>query len=76
MQLTTLTSLVVLAPLLVPHTPAAVPHTAVTQVPAQAPPVALPPLSPCPAFLGPQCDSVQHQRLATGQGIAGLALGN
>ncbi|WP_232666411.1 hypothetical protein [Pseudonocardia sp. TRM90224] len=33
----------------------------------------LPPTSPCPAYLGPQCDSVEHEQWVTGQDIAELA---
>jgi hypothetical protein len=28
----------------------------------------------CPAYLGPQCDSVRHEQYATGQQIAALGL--
>jgi hypothetical protein len=37
--------------------------------------VSLPPTSPCPAYLGPQCDSVEHELIATEQDIAALGLG-
>ncbi|MFC4947339.1 hypothetical protein [Pseudonocardia sp. GCM10023141] len=40
---------------------------------------ALPPTSPCPAYLGPQCDSVEHEQiehtqLVDAQQLANLAL--
>jgi hypothetical protein len=77
MQLT-LTSSVVLATLLVPHPPhahraprsASQPHAMPTAELAK-----LPPSSPCPAYLGPQCDSIEHELFATGQDIAALGLG-
>ncbi|MEJ3659284.1 hypothetical protein WEH80_40640 [Actinomycetes bacterium KLBMP 9759] len=34
----------------------------------------LPPTSPCPAYLGPQCDSEEHEEWVTGQQIAELAV--
>jgi hypothetical protein len=52
----------------VPAEPA--PAQAVVQVPA--PDGA--PSGPCPAYLGPQCDSDAHDRWATGQELADLAL--
>jgi hypothetical protein len=77
MQLT-LTSSAVLATLLVPHAATARPAPSAAAPPHARPTaelVSLPPTSPCPAYLGPQCDSVEHELFATGQDIAALGLG-
>ena len=57
------------------ETPAAHPtaEEAPAQVLASASTDALPPTAPCPAYLGPQCDSQAHEQWATGQDIVDLA---
>ncbi|MGI5127962.1 hypothetical protein ACQEVB_14215 [Pseudonocardia sp. CA-107938] len=68
-----------LAPSSVAVAPAAVEHEAadlstdVADVHADLPVDALPPTSPCPAYEGPQCDSREHERYATGQDLVDLA---
>jgi hypothetical protein len=74
MQLT-LTTSAVLATLLAPHAAVEVTPPATTQPAADTHPAALPPTSPCPAYLGPQCDSAAHEELVTGHDIAALGLG-
>ena len=41
--------------------------------PAQAARHVLPPTSPCPAYVGPQCDSSSHEQWLTGQDLVDLA---
>ena len=52
--------------------------TSTTDAPAQAIVSAaatdvLPPTAPCPAYLGPQCDSGAHEQWVTGQDLVDLA---
>lgn len=74
MQLIMMTS-AVLSALLTPHSATTPAAPASAQPASVVSPAALPPVSPCPAYLGPQCDSVQHEQIATGQSIAALGLG-
>lgn len=63
-----LASSAVLATLLIPQ------PAADTVVEAQPQTAGLPLTSPCPAYVGPQCDSVEHEELATGQAIVAMDL--
>jgi hypothetical protein len=74
MQLT-LTTSAVLTTLLAPQAAAAAAPPSTVHPVADTSPAALPPTSPCPAYFGPQCDSVEHEQIATGQDIAALGPG-
>ncbi|NMI00917.1 hypothetical protein [Pseudonocardia acidicola] len=52
------------------------PLPAPTAETAPAPPsTPLPLTSPCPAYLGPQCDSVEHEGWTQAQDLAAMVLG-
>jgi hypothetical protein len=51
--------------------PAPQPVQEIANVPATGP---LPHIGSCPAYLGPQCDSLAHQQWANGQDLANLVL--
>lgn len=74
MQLPLMTS-AVLAMLPAPHPPAVTASQAAPPRVAHTHLAVLPPTGPCPAYLGPQCDSAQHEQYVTGQDIAALGLG-
>jgi hypothetical protein len=51
--------------------PAPEPVQEIADVPATGP---LPHIGSCPAYLGPQCDSLAHEQWANGQDLAKLVL--